>query len=225
MKGRLYANWLVVITLFLFFSSLGVFLIYIQDNLVNRQCAYGDDLGNNCVCNSDGEKICDTQIVQTTNVSEFTSKDLIYTFDFLNLTDSNNPPTEKIKFIDISRVDESLKVIIEIDSMCNQDNIVSPQIGFYKLDNQNLLLTVVSNLTDPSFNLPCRSENIFVVDGFKLDVEETFKVQFQDEFESVYQADTCIYNGYIRNDGDIYKSQNGEQICKCDAGTTVCENE
>ncbi len=222
MKGRLYANWLVVITLFLFFSSLGVFLIYIQDNIVSKQCAFGDDLGRNCICNSQGEKICDDQLVQTTSVSEFSSKGLIYTFDFLNLVDVNNPSGEKIQFVDISRVNDALKVTVEMDSMCSEDNIVAPQIGFYKLDSEKLLLTVVSNLTNTSFNLPCRSENIFLIEDFNSDVDENFKLQFQDEYESVYQANICIYQGYIRNDGDIYKSEDEKDICKCEMGTTVC---
>lgn len=224
MKGRLYANWLVVITSLLFISSLGVFLIYIQENIIDSQCALGDDLGSNCVCDSHGEKICDSPASQTTDIAEFTSKGLIYTFDFLNLMDSALG-SNGVVFTNISKSSNNLKVVIEIDSMCNEENIVAPQIGFYKQDEKKLVLSVVSNLTDPSFNLSCRSENIFIIENFDMNVNDSFKIEFQDEYDSVYQAEICIYEGYIRNEGDVYESTDDTQICKCQNGSTECRLE
>ncbi len=225
MKGRLYANWLVIITFFLFFSSLGVFLLYIQDNLVSKQCAYGDDLGSNCICNSNGEKICDTQIIKESSMTDFTSNGLEYSFDFLNSLDTNSDVNQMVKFSDISKVGSDLRVTLEIGSMCNIENLVSPQMGFYRLEEDKLILTVVSNLSNTSFNLPCKSENIFSIKNFDLNISDTFKLQYHDEYKNVYQADNCIYEGYIRNNGDVYKSQESDLICRCEDGSSVCKKD
>lgn len=225
MKGRLYANWLVIITVVLFFSSLGTFLLYIQNNLVSKQCAYGDDLGNNCICNSEGEKICDMQVSKENSVTDFTSNGLEYSFDFLNSLDINSDVNQMVKFSDISKVGTDLKVTLEIGSMCNTENLVSPQMGFFRLQEDKLILTVVSNLSNTSFNIPCKSENVFTIKNFNQNISETFKLQYQDEYKNVYQADTCIYEGYIRNNGDIYQSEAQELICRCENGSTVCSKD
>ncbi len=225
MKGRLYANWLVIITVVLFFSSLGTFLLYIQNNLVSKQCAYGDDLGNNCICNSEGEKICDMQVSKENSVTDFTSNGLEYSFDFLNSLDINSDVNQMVKFSDISKVGTDLKVTLEIGSMCNTENLVSPQMGFFRLQEDKLILTVVSNLSNTSFNIPCKSENVFTIKNFNQNISETFKLQYQDEYKNVYQADTCIYEGYIRNNGDVYQSEAQELICRCENGSTVCSRD
>ncbi|NLE30706.1 hypothetical protein GX618_00305 [Candidatus Dojkabacteria bacterium] len=225
MKGRLYANWLVIITVVLFFSSLGTFLLYIQNNLVSKQCAYGDDLGNNCICNSEGEKICDMQVSKENSVTDFTSNGLEYSFDFLNSLDINSDVNQMVKFSDISKVGTDLKVTLEIGSMCNTENLVSPQMGFFRLQEDKLILTVVSNLSNTSFNIPCKSENVFTIKNFNQNISETFKLQYQDEYKNVYQADTCIYEGYIRNNGDVYQSEGQELICRCENGSTVCSKD
>ncbi len=225
MKGRLYANWLVIITVVLFFSSLGTFLLYIQNNLVSKQCAYGDDLGNNCICNSEGEKICDIQVSKENSVTDFTSNGLEYSFDFLNSLDINSDVNQMVKFSDISKVGTDLKVTLEIGSMCNTENLVSPQMGFFRLQEDKLILTVVSNLSNTSFNIPCKSENVFTIKNFNQNISETFKLQYQDEYKNVYQADTCIYEGYIRNNGDVYQSEAQELICRCENGSTVCSKD
>ena len=225
MKGRLYANWLVIITFFLFFSSLGIFLLYIQNNLVSKQCAYGDDLGNNCICNSEGEKICDMQVSKENSVTDFTSNGLEYSFDFLNSLDINSDVNQMVKFSDISKVGTDLKVTLEIGSMCNTENLVSPQMGFFRLQEDKLILTVVSNLSNTSFNIPCKSENVFTIKNFNQNISETFKLQYQDEYKNGYQADTCIYEGYIRNNGDVYQSEAQELICRCENGSTVCSKD
>ena len=225
MKGRLYANWLVIITVVLFFSSLGTFLLYIQNNLVSKQCAYGDDLGNNCICNSEGEKICDMQVSKENSVTDFTSNGLEYSFDFLNSLDINSDVNQMVKFSDISKVGTDLKVTLEIGSMCNTENLVSPQMGFFRLQEDKLILTVVSNLSNTSFNIPCKSENVFTIKNFNQNISETFKLQYQDEYKNGYQEDTCIYEGYIRNNGDVYQSEAQELICRCENGSTVCSKD
>lgn len=225
MKGRLYANWLVIITLFLFFSSMAIFVISIKDTIGIKKCAYGDDLGTNCICSSDGKKICDEDTVATSQTDDFTTASLLYSFDYLNSIDINNPSIESVKFVDISHIDTNLKITIELRSMCNEDNTVAPQIGFYKLEKEKLTLSIVSNLSNETFNLPCISENIFLINGFNTNVDDNFVIQFQDEYESVYLANNCVYEGYLRNSGDVYNSKDGSLLCQCKDGNNSCEEE
>jgi len=225
MKGRLYANWLVMITLFLFFSSLVIFVISIKDTIGIKKCAYGEDQGSNCICNSEGEKVCNAGGFSTTNVGEFTASNLEYTFDFLNMIDANTPSLEAIKFVDISHLENRLKVVIEVGSVCNEDNIIAPQLGFYKLEKDRLILSIISNLTNETFYLPCISENTFLIENVDLNVMESFQIQYQDEEGMLYLANNCIYEGYIRNDGDAYNSQDGLLLCQCKSGTNSCEKD
>lgn len=225
MKGRLYANWLVIITLFLFFSSMVIFVISIKDTIGIKKCAYGDDLGDNCVCSNDGKKVCDINQVSDPQTDSWTTENLSYSFDYLNRIDVNNPSVESVKFVDISHIDTNLKITIELRSMCNEDNTVAPQIGFYKLEEDKLILSIVSNLSNETFNLPCISENIFLINGFNTIVDENFVIQFQDEYESVYLANNCVYEEYLRNNGDVYNSKDGELLCQCKDGKNSCEAE
>jgi len=225
MKGRLYANWLVIITLFLFFSSLVIFVISIKDTIGIKKCAYGDNLENNCVCSSDGEKVCDTKESLNSISNDFTSSNLIYTFDFLNMIDASSMANQVVKFENISHLENKLKITVEIESMCNEDNTVAPQIGLYKLDSNGLTLSIVSNLTNTTFNLPCVSENQFLIENFSSTVNSNFKISYQDELGGIYQANNCIYEGNIRNDGDVYNSKDGSLLCQCKNGESICEKE
>lgn len=226
MKGRLYANWLVIITLFLFFSSLSIFVIYIGDTIGINQCAYGDDLGSNCICGKDGEKICDDGKDESVNSSEFTSSGLNYQFDFLNFVDIDNPALSNAKFVDISYENSELSITLEQSSMCSEDSIVSPQIGFYKLDKGLLTLTSVSNLTNSAFNLPCISENVYTIKNFDIaNTSNDFRIQYQDEYSVTYPSNNCVYEGYIRNEGDVYNSADGCFLCHCKNGQNSCEKE
>ena len=165
------------------------------------------------------------QVSKENSVTDFTSNGLEYSFDFLNSLDINSDVNQMVKFSDISKVGTDLKVTLEIGSMCNTENLVSPQMGFFRLQEDKLILTVVSNLSNTSFNIPCKSENVFTIKNFNQNISETFKLQYQDEYKNVYQADTCIYEGYIRNNGDVYQSEAQELICRCENGSTVCSKD
>ncbi len=225
MKGRLYANWLVIITLFLFFSSLVIFVISVKDTIGIKKCAFGDDVGTNCICSSDGKKICDPQAFTTSTTEEFSASNLDYTFDFLNMIDGSNSFDQIIKFVDISHLENRLKIVIEIESVCNEDNIVAPQLGLYKLEKNRLVLSIISNLTNESFNLPCISQNTFVIENFNINISEEFDIQYQDEEGMLYLANNCIYEGYIRNNKDVYNSIDGTLLCQCKDGKNICEKD
>ena len=227
MKSRWYANWLIVITACLFLSSLGLFVISLKDSIGFTKCAYGDDLGENCICSSNGEKICDEEEEETESLStgEFTSKGLIYTYDFIDYVDAGNRVTSSVIFTDISYLGGGLKVTLQIRAFCNDENVTGQQIGFYKVEEDRLTLTVSSNIADDSFSIPCTTKSDFFISNFSRDLMDEFEVVYQDEFNVIYPSNNCVYEGFVRNEGDVYNSKDGCLLCQCKNGKSVCEEE
>lgn len=227
MKSRWYANWLIIITMCLFLSSLGLFVISIKDSIGFTKCAYGDDLEGNCICNADGEKICDEGIKEDEALiaDEFTSSSLTYSYDFVDYIDAGNRVTSSVKFSDISYLGGGLKISLELRSLCNSEGISAPQIGLYKLDEERLTLSVASNINSESFSTPCVTQSSFYIGNFPLDLNDDFKVVYQDEFSVIYPSNNCIYEGFVRNDGDVYNSKDGCSLCYCKLGISQCEVE
>lgn len=227
MKSRWYANWLIVITVCLFFSSLGLFVISLKDSIGFTKCAYSDDLGENCICNSKGEKICDEddEVQESLSTGEFTSKGLIYTYDFIDYVDAGNRVTSSVNFTDISYLGGGLKVTLEIRAFCNDENVTGQQIGFYKVEEDRLTLTVSSNISDDSFSMPCTTKSDFYISNFSRDLNDDFEVVYQDEFNIIYPSNNCVYEGFVRNEGDVFNSKDGCLLCQCKNGESVCEEE
>ncbi|OGC44169.1 hypothetical protein A3J98_02090 [candidate division WS6 bacterium RIFOXYC1_FULL_33_10] len=227
MKSRWYANWLIVITVCLFLSSLGLFVLSLKSTVGFTKCAYGDDLGDNCICSLDGKKICDEKVNvdESLESSEFTSDNLKYTYDFTDFIDAGNRVTSNVIFSDISYMGGGLSVTLQIRAFCNDDENVAQQIGFYKLDKERLVLTVSSNIVNDSFSLPCTTRSEFYIGNFPKEVVEEFEVFYQDEFKVLYPANSCVYEGFVRNEGDVYNSNNGCFLCQCEGGENICEQE
>lgn len=227
MKNRWYTNWLIVITICLFLSSLTLFVISLKDSMGFTKCAYGEDLGENCICTSDGKKVCDESTLEKVSLKsdEFISSGLTYSYDFVDYIDASNRVTTSVNFTDISYLGGGLKVTLELRGFCNEDALVASQIGLYKIEDERLIFTVASNIANDSFSLPCLVESNFYIGNFSKDVNGTYVLLYQDEFNVMYPANNCVYEGYIRNDGDVYNSKDGCLLCRCTEGKSICEEE
>ncbi len=229
MKKKWYVNWLVIITVCLFVSSLGLFFVSIQDSLGIIKCAYGDvvmDGDRSCICDSRGKVICDEQTKDFTIKSEeFGTSNLSFTYEYLNLSDGRNSALRDVKFINISQVGTNLRVVLEKDTFCNDDNKVAPQIGFYKLEENRIILTIATNLVDTSYKTPCMSEDIFTIGEMPVKFENDTKLLYQDQYGSLLPSRQCSYVGFLRNDGEVYNSFDGSLLCVCKLGENVCEKE
>jgi len=224
MKGRWYVNWLVVITVLLLFTSLGTFAISIKDTVGIKKCAYGDNFDDNCICNSDGEVVCEEESMQSIENTEFISKNLNYSYEFLSYFDVSSSQKE-ITFVDISQTLGILKITVELPSYCNENSEPAKQIGFYKGTEEGLVLTTATNLVSESYNRTCVVEGTFSISTFTLPESDTFEIIYQDEYGSSFAANSCLYGGYIRNSGDVYNSIDGCSICSCRDGENVCEEQ
>ena len=225
MKGRWYTNWLLIITFCLLFSSVGVFVISLKDTIGLTPCIYGDDLEGNCICNYDGEKIFDENVLESVGTGEFVSSGLIYTFEYLHFVEPNMLNIPNIKFVDITYLGGGLKVNLEIISMCDEYRVPAPQVGFYKYEENRLTLTIGTNLTDEYYRFPCVTDSTFYIGNFSKNLNNDFKVVYQDEYDVIYQSENCVFEGYLRSNGDVYNSEDGCFLCQCIAGENVCEKE
>jgi hypothetical protein len=227
MKQKWYANWLIIITLCLLFSSFGVFYLSIKNDISVTRCIYGDNLDHNCICNVNGEIICEDEEIEEGKVvsNDFVSSNLEFKYDFLNFIDLNTSIQDSVEFKDISHIQGGLKITIERISLCSEQQKAPSQLGLYKLEENGLILTTATNLTDSSFYISCITENTFFIPDFPTNLSEDFQVLYQDDLDVIYMANNCVYEGFLRNSGDVYNSKEKCIICKCISGENSCQKE
>lgn len=228
MKRKWYVNWLVIITAVLFVSASSIFVISVQNSLGLKKCAYGDiifDGEKSCICNSKGDVVCNDDISSPIKSDEFTTKNLGFTSSFQRMITANNSMIADVVFSDISQVGNILRVVIEKRSLCNSNNEIAPQVGFYKADEGRIVFTVGTNLIDTSFNTPCVSEDAFQIMNAPVKFPDNFKIFYQDEYGTLIPSGNCTYEGFLRNNGDVYNSSDSCYLCTCKLGENICEKE
>lgn len=229
MKKGWYVNWLVIITVCLFLSASSLFFVSLQDSIGFTKCAYGDivyEEGKSCICDSKGNVVCDDINTDFVVKSEdFTTQNLSFKYDFQNLISSSDSLSQSVRFVNISQIGNTLKVVVEKSTYCNAENVVAPHVGFYKYEDDKITFTIGENLVDTSFKLPCVSESTFEVRDISVKFDDDFKLFFQDQFGTLIPARNCSYEGFLKNDGDVYNSSDGCYICTCKLGQNSCEKE
>jgi len=229
MKTSWYVNWLVVITVCLSLSVVGLFILTIQNSLGLTKCAYGDvvfDGEKICMCDSKGNIVCDeTEVGKNIKSEEFTTENLSFKFKFLNVVGSKESFPKDVRFMNISQVGNTLKVVTEKTTVCDRENNVAPQVGFYKYEEDRIIFTIGSNLFDKALNIPCISESIFELSNVPVKFDDNFKIFYQDEYGSLIPSGNCSYEGFLRNEGDVYNSFDGCSLCVCKLSQNVCEKE
>lgn len=214
----------------LFISALGIFILSMQNSLGLKKCAYGDivfDEEKSCICDSKGNVVCDDDENTDSPIrsEEFTTQNLGFSSSFQSLITANNNIVEDIVFSDISQVGNILRVTVEKRTMCNSSDDIAPQVGFYRADEERIIFTIGTNLVDPSFNTPCVSESVFQIMNAPVKFSNDFKIFYQDEYGSLVPSGNCTYEGFLRNEEDVYNSSDGCYLCVCRLGQNICEQE
>lgn len=186
----------------------------------------GVDEGNSCVCNSNGNIVCNEgNSADVVNVSEFSSDGVDFSYDFVSLISQTSSFVDDVKFVNISQTGSSLKVVFERKSFCSDDGLAAPQIGLFKEDGNNLVLKVSTNLVNEEFNNECVVEDTFEIENLRSVYPNGYGVVYQDEFNNLMDSNNCVYEGRLRNDGDVYQSEDRCLLCTCDQGLNDCEQE
>lgn len=217
MKLKWNPNWLMFFTVALFITALTMFIATFRDQFGIKTCVYGDSeytVGQaipdepRCFCNEKGSVICkELENESTLETSEYVNDDLEFTSTFLNFVDIE-VNFESMRFGDVSTVEKGLKVVVERLSMCNEDEELPPQIGYYMFDGEELFLTTSTNLLASIFERECMVSNTFMVHG----LSEASKISYISEDNRVIEADICVFNGRVYNSGDAFVSESGEVV-------------
>lgn len=237
MAKKFQRNWLLILTGCLFGASVMMVFASAQDYLDIRKCSYGEDLyqsgdilpefegQQNCYCSSEGKVVCedDTALLNRKPLEseDFTSDKLTFSTTFQNFVEGLS---SEIKFTRIVHGANAVSLSIERVVKCTKDGDAPTQIGFYKMNENELVLTVMTNQAPSLYTENCMVEDTF--DFFDLNVmfPESFQVMYQTEANEIYGSNNCVYEGYLQNDGDTYRSGDSCEVCSCKDGLNICTN-
>ena len=236
MKNRWSVNWLIIITAFLLLSAFIMLILSYRENKAVKSCSYagveypvGSNISDisgksNCICGNNGEVVCDDGLV-TVSPSDFSSNNMNFESSFISLATTSSDFIPDVTFVDISQKVDNLTVVLERMSMCNVDGLVAPQTGFYKQSDSGLVLTIATNLLNESFNTQCVVRNSFKIYDIRESYPVKFNVSYQDEYNNSTSSNNCVYEGKLRNDGDVFLSKDKCSLCTCHMGLNRCELE
>lgn len=220
MKLKWNPNWLVFFTIALFVTALTMFVATFRDQFGLKTCVYGGSEYSagqtipdepRCFCNEKGSVICEeVQTDRSLEATQFVNEDLEFSSIFLNFVDIAIN-FESIRFGEVTTVEKGLKVVVERLSMCNDDEQLPPQIGYYMFDGDQLHLTTSTNLLAGNYGKECMVSNTFMVHG----LSEVSKILYHSEDNRVIEADICVFNGRVYNSGDAFVGESGEVVV-CD---------
>ena len=210
-------NWLIFFTIALFVTVLVMFIATYKEQLGLKKCVYGDSEytvgeaipgSTQCFCNEKGQVVCsELDQEESLEITEFGNDDVEFSSSFLNFVDLDTT-FEDVRFGEVSTVDRGLKIVVERLSMCNSNEEFAPQIGYYMFDGSSLYLTTTTNLLDQSFSKECMVSNTYLIYG----LSEASNIYYQSEDATIVEADICVYDNKVFNEGDAFVGDNGEVV-------------
>ncbi len=218
MNRRWSPNWLVVFTICLLITATTMFVVTIKDQVGLKKCVYGGGeygVGQSipeepkCYCNNKGVVVCDTPVSSDSEIdnNEYINDNLSFSSSFLNLLDVRSN-FQSVRFAGITSTEDGIRVVVERQSMCNDDGELPPQIGYYMFKGTDLYLTSSTNLLAGSFGKECMVSNIFIINTDS----PVSKIYYQAEDKEVFSADICVFNGNVYNVGDAFVGDSGEVV-------------
>jgi hypothetical protein len=217
MNRKWHPNWLVFFTVALFVTALTMFIATFRDQFGLKKCVYGDgeySAGQTiageprCFCTQKGEVVCDdTEDEVSLESLEYENEDLEFSSSFLNFVDIESN-FESMRFGEVSTVNKGLKIVVERLSKCDSNEKLPPQVGYYVFDNGNLFLTTTTNLIADDFSRYCMVSNSFLIHG----LSEVSKITYQSEDGRLIEANICVYDGRVFNEGDAFVGDDGEVV-------------
>lgn len=237
MARKFQRNWLLILTGCLFGASVLMVVATAQDYLDIRKCSYGEELFSSgellpeyegkysCYCSSEGKVVCEDETAllnrKPLESEDFTSSNLVFSTSFQNYIESVTPG---IRFTKIVHGLSSVSVSIERAVMCTSTQDAPVQIGYYKMNDKELILTAMTNQAPSLYTQPCIVEDTFEFYDLNVQFPESFQVMYQTEENEIYGSNNCVYEGYLQNDGDTYQSGDSCEVCSCKDGVNICTN-
>lgn len=227
-------NWLIIITILMVISSIVVLFISMRGKLGFKTCAYGESVyipGQNipnfnglddCYCAKDGSVKCGNSS-DVISYSSFSSAGLFFSSRFLNYLEKEKVENN-ITPMNVNYTNNKFSIIFEREVLCGENSQSPVQIGFYKIEGENLIVTIMTNKDPELYSMVCKVENTIAIDSINLDIKDTFKIYYQDEYGYRYDLKVCPSNGKLYNSGDMLEIQESSNICYCEDGAIKCED-
>jgi len=226
-------NWLVIITIFLVVSSVIALSISMRKSLGFGTCAYDEDIylsgqsipnyngRSDCYCSKNGSVQCNTDN-SLISLENYSSTGLKYFSSFLNYLNKDELDTNNIQAVDVGYTAGVLSVVIEREAMCGAEQESPVQVGFYKYNENDLTLTVLTNRDVSFYNKVCKIDGKFVLEKEDLFLTDDFKLHFQNDLGKMFDLGVCVYDGKLYGNKDILQSKGGS-ACMCNFGTVECD--
>lgn len=235
MKKIRQKNWLFLITLFLLITSLVALSTTLRKRLGVGVCVFNDieyldneivpgyNGRDDCMCNWDGEIVCKDPEYNMSYES-FSSKDLVFSYNFKNFLDKDNPDYSKIVLSDINHVDNRLVIQLEREVLCTEGGVAPTQVAMYKERENSLTLTTITNRDESLYGKTCLIGNVFSFEDFNLSGKKDYSVFYQNERGQIFDLNSCFYNGVLYGIGDVFKDSAKNKICTCIGVELDCED-
>jgi len=238
MENKERINWLLVITVFLFLISVGVVIYKVREaklgekvvcNIEGKEYledeSFVDANGNSCVCSASGFPVCENEgsSVEVVEESLPSTDNLKFSEKYLNSLNKEKPDYKKINVVDITQSGESLKITIEREEYCSEDNASPNSAGFYELKDDRVIITTVTGRDKEVHTQTCLLSSSFEVNPFTVSVNDAFLVIYRNERGEEIELDACAYKGVLYSENDVFSSEDGKKICGCDQRKVECK--
>ncbi len=225
-------NWLLLITVFLFVTSLFVLYISISREMRKDSCLFngiyykeGDILEGykefaNCRCfGAEGVKCEDEKRVLS--YDSFNTENLDFSYAFVRKLERGSD-SSKVSLGDVNHNPHSIYVYFERESYCTSDGNPPVQTGFYELRENALVLTTLTNRDTSVYDTPCLISNIYTILDITIPKLDSFSIMYRSEEGKLFDLNSCYYNGTLYGIGDVFESISKQQICTCEPSTVKC---
>lgn len=227
-------NWLLIITIFLFLGSALVLFVTTRNKLGVGVCNYddiqyqqGDLVGNyegrsDCHCTRTGDIVCEEEDL-TMSYENFSSEGLQFTYSFRNFLEKESPDLSRVVLSDLNYSENTVEVILEREALCGQEDLAPVQTAMYKLEENALTLTTVTNRDEQLYRRVCLIGNTFVVNGVDLSEKSEYLLYYQNDSGQTFKLKSCFVNGKLYGQGDAFKNAENNMLCTCEGPDVECE--
>lgn len=227
-------NWLLIITIFLLLSSVVVLFVTTRSRLGVGVCIYQDveylqgqlvpnyGEGSECYCTWTGEIICEDE-GPLVSYEDFSSEGLEFTYSFRNFLEKEDPDYTRSVLSGLKHREGVLEVIVERESLCGEAGLAPVQTAMYKKEEESLTLTTITNRDPTLYTRVCMVGNTFTIEDVDLTEDTEYSLYYQNDNGQVSTLRTCLANGRLYGEGDVFKDSNGDLLCTCVSPEIECE--
>jgi len=227
-------NWLLIIIMFLLLASVLVLFVTTRNKQGVRVCIYDNieyqqgqlvpnyEGRNDCYCAWSGDIVCEEEDL-TMSYNDFTPEGLQFTYSFRNFLEKEIPDLSHVVLSDLNHSEDTLEVILEREALCEEGGIAPVQTAMYKLEEDALTLTTVTNRDEQLYGKVCLIGNSFVINGMDLSEKSEYSLYYQNDSGQIFKLKSCFVKGKLYGQGDVFKDIQDNMLCTCEAPDIKCE--